>query len=384
MLDCRSGLTTKAHDKVYAMLSMATDLRLLPDNEKIQPNYHLSWQEVYVDTAKYFFEHNGVAAMPLNHAGMLHQGVNSDLPSWVPDWRYPSWTQFAPIASWSAGGHAKNKKCKVSTLTKQQRKRLCSFKGFASILPLCSPLPKTKLPVEESASKAAQCLEIIALMQDSIEYLGLASQWYYVNDFKPYAEEIAIYDEQNLTFLQSLDQQYYITGEKLRYAYNATLITTQDHQENLASDDFIADAESWRKWLREGAKSPECPAYHESIENSFVFRGHKFCWTKKGFMALVPSLTQLDDIVVVLNAYQMPFVLRPVQEYFQVIGQCYVHGMMENNCGVLIEEFKIKFEEGQSRIKRPDGDIRRNHLKLDPGRYVVILDILGERWIKLI
>jgi hypothetical protein len=238
--------------------------------------------------------------------------------------------------------------------------------------------------VEESASKAAQCLEIMARMQDSIEYLSTTSQWYDYSDFKPYAEEVALYDEQNLKFLQKLRRQYYITGENLRHAYNATLISAQDAQDNMASDDFIADAETWRQWIREGAKSPECPAYHSAIENSFAFRSHKFCWTKEGFMALVPSITQLGDVVVVLNGHPMPFVLRPVQEYFQVIGLCYVHGMMENNCGVLIEEFKIKFEEGQTRIKRRDGEIRRNGLKLDAGRYVDILHTLGERWIKLI
>ena len=103
-------------------------------------------------------------------------------------------------------------------------------------------------------------------------------------------------------------------------------------------------------------------------------------------MCLVPSFCQIGDKVSIFNGYKMPFVVRPVAEWNMLLGRCYVHGMMEGITGELIEEFNIKFDEESQKtvVKRPQGDVRANGLKMEAGRYVDILETLGNRWVKLI
>ena len=417
IVQARSSLTEKPHDKVYALSSMASDIYRDSNEVFLKPNYHLSWQEIYVNAARFFFEQYAIAYQVLEQAGLINQGVNSDLPSWVPDWRYPALTQFAPLNEWAAGGDREHVRTKVSALTKKERQRLLTYQGAASILPLCAPLNKQRqqlekdklrlekiksqlqkddpqaeerlhiqekwLQVQESASRAALVLEILVSMQDKITYLSPRSSWFYDQDLQDHREEIIDCDDQNLKFLESRKRDFYITSEPLRHAYNATLISSQDSEGNFASDDLVASAEGWRKWLEDGDLT-HCPAYHGAIESSFAFRDYSFAWTENGYMALVPSITQLGDHIVVFPGYQMPFVIRPVHEWYMLVGMCYVHGMMRSDVGILIEEFNIKFEHGKSNIKRPQGDVRANGLKLEAGHYVDILETLGNRWVKLI
>jgi len=96
------------------------------------------------------------------------------------------------------------------------------------------------------------------------------------------------------------------------------------------SDDPSLNAEEWRHWLLEGAHYSTRPVYYKSIENSSVFRNTAFSRTQNGYMSLVPSFTNEQDVVCIISGHTMPLVLRPIGEYFQIIGQCYIHGMMES------------------------------------------------------
>lgn len=73
--------------------------------------------------------------------------------------------------------------------------------------------------------------------------------------------------------------------------------------------------------------------------------GRKFCTTANCFMGLVPQKAQLGDVLCIFSGLEVPFILRrallkhndlpflirPGAEYFKVIGECYVHGIMEGD-----------------------------------------------------
>jgi hypothetical protein len=50
------------------------------------------------------------------------------------------------------------------------------------------------------------------------------------------------------------------------------------------------------------------------------------CITENGFMASVPYTTEVGDRIVVLSGGRVPFVLRPFEDHYKVVGPCYVHG----------------------------------------------------------
>ncbi|ERF71077.1 hypothetical protein EPUS_07749 [Endocarpon pusillum Z07020] len=417
VVQARSSHATKPHDKVYAMSSMASDMYRDTNEVFLKPNYDLSWQEVYANAAKFFFKQDFVAHQVLEQAGLINQGVNSDLPSWVPDWRYPAAIQFAPLKDWAAGGNMNNVRTRVTGLTKKERQLLLTYQGAASIRPLCAPLREQRrqlekdrsrleksksrlqegdiqeverlriqqewLAVQESATRAVLVLEILTLMQDKITYLSPRSSWVSDDHFQAHRKEIIDIDDQNLRFLESLKTGLYITSDTLRQAYNATLIASQDSESNLAPDDLIASAEEWRKWLAD-CNTTSSPAYHRAIETSFAFRDYSFAWTGNGYMALVPSIAQRGDEVIVFSGCRIPFVIRPVHKWYMLVGLCYVHGMMRSAASILIEEFNIRYEDGKIVTKRPQGDVRANGRKLNAGQYIDVLHTLGGRWIKLV
>jgi hypothetical protein len=64
---------------------------------------------------------------------------------------------------------------------------------------------------------------------------------------------------------------------------------------------------------------------------------------KEGYMALVPRLARVDDIVCILFGCDTPVVLRPNGDGFEFIGECFIHGIMD---GELIKEY----EEGSIQL----------------------------------
>jgi hypothetical protein len=57
--------------------------------------------------------------------------------------------------------------------------------------------------------------------------------------------------------------------------------------------------------------------------------GRCFFATSKGFLGLGPRSMQRGDIVAVLFGGRVPFILRSMDGHFRLVGECYVHGIMD-------------------------------------------------------
>ena len=51
--------------------------------------------------------------------------------------------------------------------------------------------------------------------------------------------------------------------------------------------------------------------------------------TRKGFVGLVPGDAAEGDVICVFIGVKVPFVLREDEDGYQLLGDCYVHGIME-------------------------------------------------------
>jgi hypothetical protein len=58
-------------------------------------------------------------------------------------------------------------------------------------------------------------------------------------------------------------------------------------------------------------------------------RGRCFAVTDKGYAGLVPTKTKVGDTVCILRGFAVPFILREKRPYYTLIGDCYIHGMMQ-------------------------------------------------------
>jgi hypothetical protein len=53
------------------------------------------------------------------------------------------------------------------------------------------------------------------------------------------------------------------------------------------------------------------------------------CITKNGYLGLVPRKTQPGDKIILLSGGQLPFVLRPFEGHYKIVGGCYVNGIIK-------------------------------------------------------
>ena len=133
----------------------------------------------------------------------------------------------------------------------------------------------------------------------------------------------------------------YPTGENVSTAYHTTIHANQQ----LPGED-VASLEELYKLFHMYYVSPitniSIPSMLDEAEgidrsaallySQTVFRassGRRFCVTKEGYMALVPTSTRRGDNIILLSGGLTPYVVRRKRKGIWVfIGECYVHGLM--------------------------------------------------------
>ncbi|KAG5961768.1 hypothetical protein E4U58_004112 [Claviceps cyperi] len=72
----------------------------------------------------------------------------------------------------------------------------------------------------------------------------------------------------------------------------------------------------------------DCAAYASSL--AITVNRHALCVTREHLIGLVPLLAKEGDMIVVMHGCDVPYVLRRTQEqgYYQLVGEAYVHGVM--------------------------------------------------------
>ena len=58
-------------------------------------------------------------------------------------------------------------------------------------------------------------------------------------------------------------------------------------------------------------------------------KNRRFCSTTDGRIGLVPRSAAAGDVICVLYGGRVPYVLRPCKDGYTLIGECYIHGLMD-------------------------------------------------------
>ena len=53
-----------------------------------------------------------------------------------------------------------------------------------------------------------------------------------------------------------------------------------------------------------------------------------FFRTREGYIGLGPDYLEIGDIICVLFGGRVPYILRPEKDYFLLVAECYVQGVM--------------------------------------------------------
>jgi hypothetical protein len=96
----------------------------------------------------------------------------------------------------------------------------------------------------------------------------------------------------------------------------------------VAPSSMVSAPGTLEKMLRDPTWSSEIAAHlRSSISSATVNR--KFLRTERGFMGLAPQPAEVGDEVWILLGCDVPMILRKCDDYYTLVGECFVYGMME-------------------------------------------------------
>ncbi|GAW24724.1 hypothetical protein ANO14919_143160 [Xylariales sp. No.14919] len=397
---------TDPRDRIYAMGNIIVD-----SSQWFKVDYRIPWQVLYTDVARRFLDAGALRF--LTNAGRAHQEAGTALPSWAPDYRSKKEgaRMISGTALWKAGGashaafipHTKASGSKVSQLPKGRKRQF----------PMSDELKNFRGP-EKSLLQSFASFK--CLMADEIIYVGDVVD----NETSDLETNITLIVEsirKDIAYVEALDAPAYINGDTLLDAYKMTLIMSCDSQQEVVRSDYIRTHwDEWWKWYEQG-----CPGYWDanlkhpvlnlSFESSGAAKVFRFAVTKHGYFCLVPKIVQVGDEIAIFHPYELAVVLRrlppppPPQKqgqkqgqkptnatqdpYFELLGDAYAHGMMENEARCISDEFNCRFEPTQAQLdkmlKASDGGRGEAWATLDlSGRYERIFETLGPRTVRLV
>ena len=94
--------------------------------------------------------------------------------------------------------------------------------------------------------------------------------------------------------------------------------------------------------LKEASKDGDAHEWLGSCHGVCVRR--KFFRTAKGYYGLGPSITREGDLLCVLLGGATPFILRPSGDHYNLVGESYVHGLMDGEVIEAMERGELKRE----------------------------------------
>jgi hypothetical protein len=284
--------STDPRDRIYGLLGMP----MLDNNPEtgalfIQPDYSLSVDEVFQRVGDGVMAQSGLLELlsSVQYQEGARQCDHSDsFPSWIPRWDLVFTSTLAP---WDPGDN------------------FAAAKGF---------------PLQRKQSTFPSRLIIKGLeVATIIERSDLISRW------------------QDLTVLLRTRCKACLQTESGLVLVSKTLTAGRTWYGSLAQggtaclSDFCAflirilkifDELIDEQWLRDTAQSGDAGRFLEAAMSAC--NGRRLFSTSKGFWGLGPSSMAEGDFIYILSGGDLPFILRPKEDHFRLVGECYVDNLM--------------------------------------------------------
>lgn len=312
-------------DRIYAQISL-----LHSDYQKMVPDYTKSMSQVYTSAFLLFLAESGALHF-LEQCGERPPDIS--LPSWVPHWGAPRETSPLGFRYFQAGSTFAEADCEDETIL--------NVRGVSS-------------------ARITEVSERVSLTPSFGEVVSVWRAW-----AQPKSHE-----------------HKYSTGESLHDAYCFTLVSgelidrypeeTYSPSLNIARISLghpeDEDTEERRKqrqslYLEPGKDRSATSILFSEYENDVVniCAGRRLFATAEGYIGVGPANLQTDDAICVLLGLKYPIILRPAgNEQYQVIGCCYVHGLMDGEAllGPIPDNLHVEYRtpkavDGQVGIDKP-------------------------------
>ena len=306
---CKS---TEAVDTVYAILGLASDIK----KESFVIDYSLSAREVFCKMATDWIRQNSSLDIFGDCENTYHSLATNPrdkdrVPSWAPDWSVPLLN------------------------TTFRKHRTADREGQSLSVPMYSASAGTPPVLIDIDDRSLICLRgftITTISQVSTSNMNWDDSWC-IPDTGFF---ISAPDSSVFLFNESVEDKMgdRIAPSMKKCAFARILIA--DMLSNRRAPESIAKV--YDCWRRKKEKSPReqglaedellsALAYDLSVSAATSERRLFVSLDQR--MGLVPNAAREGDVICVLFGGQMPLVLRPKREFFELIGEAYVYGIMD-------------------------------------------------------
>ena len=341
-------------DRIFAMLGIIPQWDR--DSLQIKPDYHTDKNLVFQTAAWRLLALGGPENQfrMLRFAGVGRSRRLEELPSWVPDWT-AGLQEFVlehrnPASSFKASRRAPQRVEFIKTAPGVVPNAL-KLKGYlVDVVVALEDLSET--PPPGSRQMPAQAALRLALRHATTTtiYPSLHDAFWRTlvadSDIntRP-ASEASLGGYKNI--LQRYEELQARTNDDLsdeevreRQALYWTMTTAQT-EDRMFSHLLVTDLS---KSLPDRG-GDICSLFSQSLDRTYIQASdmtarRQFCVTQSGYMGLVPRLSRVGDVIVVFHGAGTPHILRKrssedkkvvddEKESFELVGECYVHGLMD-------------------------------------------------------
>lgn len=302
----RNSISTDPRDKIFALLSFSADV----DRLSLQPDYRKSCRDVYIETTTALLRHGFTDLLSL--CG-LHKVIDK-LPSWVPDFSADPARAHLQQRALDRGSNERitvlQPQFSASGKTDHAAPRFEPATGHMAIKSIVvGEVSTVGTPWQPQSSNRwlSELLSLSGLKSRQVEPDCLKAIW-----------RTAI-----------ADQEARNGNQKPRLS-DTLLEKVHDEFKGIVF-------ENERQWKGDNA---DTKAY--LFEMQRLAAGRRPFNTREGHLGIGPQDMMPSDFVHVLMGLNTPFVLRNRQDgVFQLIGEAYVHGVMDGEAVTDVGKWKI-------------------------------------------
>jgi Heterokaryon incompatibility protein (HET) len=293
-------------DIVYAALCLATDIT----PGAIAPDYQKPLTEVYRDVAIYYLTTLDHPLDFLGHCGTRFQVF--DIPKGSASW-LPQWNLKYPRAIFPKSFYCNGSKCRSFNACGQAPK--LSQWGFTGI-------KVVKLTLSTLGFRVDTITEVTrpSLFVNPVD----GATW--IQDWQPSDPSLP-----------------YVTGGTRMNAFLSTLVAdigrTSDGKSTNSRRGGLAEWDYSQGSLAAGLDQQ---LLHISCRYPQMRR---LAWTENLYIGLTSHQAQVGDLIYVLFGGSMLYVLRPKGDDFLLVGECYLHGLMDGKAMDLLKKDSFLLHE---------------------------------------
>lgn len=321
--EARGYLATDAHDKVFALIGFPSFQRLVEDFG-FSPDYTLTVEELYKMVAILSIKSTRTLEILsyVDHSPSPHSDADTKslglsqgtTPTWVPRWDIETPYRSFPLQDYA---HYRNR-----------------TNGF------CNSIESNRDDIQLKGLYIGEVLEAAEHIDWTSDGSGLricnpdvlTHFWEALTQHK----DARISDEDFLIGLShamtaGLDEYYGpANGNSAQHVADAVeFLLPMFSCESSGHGSHTSRPAFAEMLLRSRKREYRGDRTRFARDVSWICTNRKLFYTSGGSVGLGPSNTRIDDVVAVLFGGHTPFLLRPRAGYHQLLGEIYVHGMMD-------------------------------------------------------